>query len=621
MRIDNIPASTSFRPSATPAARQPMLFGQIHPLGSVLPADEIRFSGQGKKADRLTAEEAEKIAKIIEKSEGKIQPSIQHQEAVKAIMAGEPVPTQDNGKYVFGMLTKDRKVISSDPLFRGVMEALLNMDETKSLDFPADAGELPIAIKLYDDKSKHAVDDFIQRKLIPTFKVEGEIELGKQARRPLKNQLPGLRKNWQPEPKTLQVMEAPVWPFFEALLSTDREVSAHEEVKALEKELLGFPIFQLVCPDSPALEKQLHDAFEPMRKNLAGLMTMQEHYVNSVDRGLVAAVLSGACALGLAGEIGIEQMPHGVIVDGVRSLLVGAVDAFDNFTGSVAIMLRNIKGSGKKVNTESIFGKKSMKDAAKSGFKLEGEASEPLKEGIASAVHAAGLGTAISVLPNKFVLGPSDGHGIEPLYDGMAGALISTGTALAIPINVRKKLVGTYVAIQRLIDEGKIEVPDGIDRDKYARLTAEQDMLSSIEFSSQMKAMTMVAPTSGMILGSEGLAHMAGLHVPHEWFMRAFMAGAASMENILTLGHINRRLHKFPGMVRRVQDMILQAPADGFSRKELRQIFADGYTRKTASVLTKGVKLPGTDKIKQFKEVSIEAETPAAGESSVADQK
>lgn len=503
--------------------------------------------------------------------------SITRNSILKTVEQGIPLPL--SGEYTAGVLYPNGTIRTSRTFANGKAkkkdtERFTKMVEYVYAHFPKERipkEGLSLVIQARNAQSIAQVKQFLDQNVIPCFKFEGKI----------------IRQ----DDKDIAVQETVTWPFFKALMAGETMPQRLQEIR---DKVDSLPLYQIHSPDlSQEQNTLLRKTLDPLKAKLVGLELAKIHYVEKLDIREVIASLTKGAIVGGGGEFTIHHtVPESGLLAGVlRSLLLVVVDTIDNFYGEMGVLTSNLEANGLKLSKESVFGEKNWRDILKKRFKMDGPGGILAKRAVKSAGYGAGSG-AILAVPTGITL---SGAGTPTLNRALVGAAGAIGTATAIPFNMRATFPQAYAATIHLIREGKIVLPEGVDKKQFARTIAEQELLARLGFSTSMRAFSLV-PISGGILALEMLG------VPREVVQFGFMALAPTMENMLRLVFtINRLKHTLPRDMRKAERLLLNQAEKPFSsqqEQQLKRLFADNWSKHVLHVLTgfpRKVKLPVED--------------------------
>jgi hypothetical protein len=494
----------------------------------------------------------------------------------QAIQSGWVQPIQGQ-EFRFGVLLPNGQIKTHDPIFRKIATYL--RDRLPEGAIPETG--LTFVVRERGQDTFPAVEKFLEEKVIPHFQVEGRLPVldAKQRKR------------------SVEVLQTVAWPFFQQVIAG---VSLSSEYEALAKEMGALPLFDLQAASEPGLNQLMRETFQPVKQRLSGLETATMQYSDRAHvREVLASMLTGA-AIGSTGELLIHHYLDGgtAMAAVARTGTLVLVDTIDGVFGEMGVLRDDLRASGIDFSVKSLYGNnpegtpKTWWQILRRPFAWQGRAKMFAQRASMSAIKGAAAGTILSA-PAGVVLS-------DPMatiaHRSLAGAAGTLGTATSIPFNFRATFPQVYLATRMLMAQGKIPVPEAIQKDekalqRYAMEIARQDLVSRLGFAASMKAYAM-APLSGVILLSEAIG------VPREVAQTIFMGMAPAMENLLRLClTLNRLKRTNPKNMAKAEQLVLDAagrPFDAAETARLENLFADRIGKSIAWTLTQ---LPPTLKM------------------------
>ncbi|WP_373531837.1 hypothetical protein [Vampirovibrio sp.] len=471
------------------------------------------------------------------------------------------------------------KITSKDPNAPLLIAALI-----KNQPLPPIQPNTTVALRLRDEK-KFKEDVF--RPILNTFRISEEIEIKDP--------------NHPGQFKKVQLKEACLWPFLEAVLLKGEEgLGPNCKVKGSQKAcfdlLADADIYQFTSSD-PALAKLLNERLNhredpklrSLKAKLAAIQLAGLQYAEQVDVLDTVTTFSKGFAAGIAGEqiasrIGGEATPGESVwkTPGlwIRLAFLSMVDAVDNWYGEHGVLEADLKGMGLSNSTEHVFGDQPPANPVEARHYLSARHATHLPgwlESLRRRVLLMGSGDAdgkasqaVASTYRSIALGGMGGVAMS-LYaaktfteqqPGLANQMLSTsvGTlgAFSIPINFGLTLPRVMSSFNEHLEEGRLLLPKHIKPTDqkavraYVKEMALQEMMARTGLQASLKSYT--------VIPALGLVWPAQLFIPRDVLQSMLAPFMPVAENLTRMGLMLHRVEgSFSKSLADTEGMVLSA--------------------------------------------------------------
>lgn len=503
------------------------------------------------------------------------------------------------------------------------------------------APEVFLSIKKYDPKK---LRENVYEPVIDLFRFEGAIDVMDS-----KRAQSGSDHQGAPAPvatKNVKVSSTNGMLLFKPLLTQGlKGLPENLSVVVENREIPLKEHLQNACPEIYEFESDNRElaSFLNARKsdprNL-NLMTqlqmvpmMSQHYFESLDLEDSAKGIATSLAVGGGGgRIAEAALPpkEGGIVETFKSgtfwanmlMVQPLVDGIDNWGGEQSALSATLGRKGLKDTPETRYGMEQAPEDGRVGWDrffttrptnlpadewrrslmllMGREAKGPVAKDVRNTMSAAIQGAALGTVASTFsILAISNPH--SPFWQGMIGTALSTpGTALSIPLLYREQLRDTILGTAHMIQEGRIKLPEGVDRNdpaavgEYAMKAAMEysrlELDSSMGLNTRLKAFALAPFISTLWL-------MAPAGVPRKVVDAAVQGTSSSAENLMSTAFlIHETASGYPNKLKKLEKMILEsalAGKEGIDEKDLDHLLSDPLSRGVGNLLSRTV---GVDK-------------------------
>lgn len=471
------------------------------------------------------------------------------------------------------------KVTSKDPNAQLIIAALL-----KDHPLPPIRPNTTLALQLRDEKS---FKKNVFRPIVDTFRITEEIEIKDPDK-------PG-------EFKKVQLKEACLWPFIEAiLLKGEQGLGPNCKVKGTNQKcfdlLADADIYQFTSSD-PELAKILNDRLHnkadqklrDLKAKLAAIQLAGLQYAEQVDVLDTVGTFSKGFAAGIAGEqlashIGGEAKPGKSAwkTPGtwIRLAFLSMVDTIDNWYGEHGVLEADLRGMGLSNSQQHVFGDNppakpvemkhylSARHATNLPGWLEslrrrlllmgaGDADGKASQSVATTYRSVALGGLGGVAASVYAAKTFTEQ--KPrLHEQMLSTSIGTLGAFSIPINFGLTLPRVMSSYNEHLEAGRLLLPEHIKPDNqkaveaHVREMAMQEMMSRTGLQASLKSYT--------VIPALGLVWPAQLVIPRHVLQSVLSPFMPVAENLTRMGMmLDRVARTFPKSLTDTEGMVLSA--------------------------------------------------------------
>lgn len=433
--------------------------------------------------------------------------------------------------------------------------------------------------------------------------------------------------------KMVEIKEACLWPFIEAILTEGEQglgpnctVKGDESKKCFDL-LADSKVFKFKASDKKLekfLNERLQDKNDPvmreLRAKLAVIQVASLQYAEQVDLKETIAAFAKGAIVGTVGETIVEKaIPHpkeGKFLMTQPSYwanwaLMSLVDAYDNWQGEQGSLEADLKGMGLKNNPKDVFGqdqKPTIRQRLSLLFKRDAPGPAGMSVGTAqfSAMQGALLGGLVS-LGTAF---PFTNKHTPDWELALASGATALGTAFSIPLSYGYTKPRVMLSYNEALKTGRLKLPQHIldikDEKKQKKAiqehiehTATQDMMARIGLQASAKAYTVVAPAMASLwaLRAAGVSRETvqalafGLTPGAENASRGLLT-TAKLKKIPIAYQVNPWYQTFQDTIDDTERMTLLSMLQGNEhaapyRDQIRSSFSDSWSRGSAWIMNK----------------------------------